>query len=210
MIQQLKIRSNTFVLHPGKVVWWAEQHVLLLADVHLGKITHFRKHGSALPKGAIAENFNRLNAVIERYDPLLVCFLGDLFHSYQNQEFEQFATWRQGIDREMMLVTGNHDVISPHQFDEIEVDTCPEWRNGEFLLTHHPTDDPDAFNFCGHIHPAVRLVGEGKQRLTLPCFFQRPRQLILPAFGEFTGVHVMTPEEGDRVFVVADGEVVGV
>jgi uncharacterized protein len=33
---------------------------------------------------------------------------------------------------------------------------------------------------------------------------------VLPAFGSFTGLGMITPEPGERVFVVAEGEVVPV
>jgi hypothetical protein len=34
--------------------------------------------------------------------------------------------------------------------------------------------------------------------------------MVLPAFGEFTGVAEIDVESGDRVWVIADGSVVGV
>ena len=61
---------------------------------------------------------------------------------------------------------------------------------------------------CGHIHPGVKLKGVGLQQMKVPCFYQSHKQLILPAFGAFTGIHVLTPKEGDRVFVCTKKEVV--
>ena len=39
----------------------------------------------------------------------------------------------------------------------------------------------------GHLHPACRIHGRGRDSLRLPCFVSDGRQVILPAFGEFTG-----------------------
>ena len=75
-------------------------------------------------------------------------------------------------------------------------------------MTHHPQEREGFFNFCGHIHPAVRLQGFGRQRLKLPCFFKTHSQMILPAFGEFTGTHVLQPKKEDEVFVIVENEVV--
>jgi hypothetical protein len=40
--------------------------------------------------------------------------------------------------------------------------------------------------------------------LRLPCFHFGAHCGVLPAFGDFTGMHVVRPEAGDRVFVVAE------
>lgn len=46
---------------------------------------------------------------------------------------------------------------------------------------------PEAFYLAGHLHPAVRLMGKGHDRVRLPCFVWQARQLVLPAFGSLTG-----------------------
>jgi len=81
---------------------------------------------------------------------------------------------------------------------------------GRFRLTHHPEEKKDTFNICGHIHPGYRLSGMGKQHLKLKCFFQSQNQLILPAFGEFTGVYLMKPNENERVYVCTNTNVIQV
>ncbi|MCB0373931.1 MAG: metallophosphoesterase, partial [Muricauda sp.] len=64
------------------------------------------------------------------------------------------------------------------------------------------------FTFCGHIHPAVKLSGFGRQQLRLPCFFKSKNQMILPAFGEFTGTHALKPKKEDEVYVIVEDSVV--
>ena len=108
----------------------------------------------------------------------------------------------------MTLVAGNHDIIAPEKFQDLGIEIFEELQLDYFLLTHHPTERDGLFNFCGHIHPAVRLQGFGRQRLKLPCFFKTSNQMILPAFGEFTGNHTLTPKKEDEIFVVVDNQVV--
>ena len=43
--------------------------------------------------------------------------------------------------------------------------------------------------------------------MKMPCFFQSQNQLILPAFGAFTGLHLLSPKEGDHVYVTTGKEV---
>ena len=62
--------------------------------------------------------------------------------------------------------------------------------------------------FCGHLHPGVKLKGDGLQRLKLPCFYHTKNQLILPAFGAFTGLHILHPKEEDLIYVTTGKEVI--
>lgn len=210
MTKEIIIRNQHFTLHPSGVVFWIETNMLLVSDVHLGKINHFRKFGAAIPHEALYGNYHLLNSVIDHFNPRTICFLGDLFHSSINKEWEIFARWVKAISPEVILVTGNHDIISPVYYEDLGIALKSHWEIGFFLLTHHPTEKDGYFNFSGHIHPAVKLRGKGRQSLRLPCFFKSENRMILPAFGEFTGSHVLKPESGDEIYAIAKNEVVSI
>jgi metallophosphoesterase superfamily enzyme len=86
----------------------------------------------------------------------------------------------------------------------------PIIRRDPFFFTHHPSEEEGCFNFSGHLHPAIRLRGMGRQSLRLPCFFRNEKQMILPAFGEFTGSHVLSPGKKDHIYAIASNEVIDV
>ena len=184
--------------------------MLIFSDVHLGKISHFRKNGSAVPLRAIAENFERLTKVVDQFQPEKICFLGDLFHSYINLEWNLFEDWIQTISAEVLLVIGNHDIISEVKYEKIGVRICSELAAEGILFTHHPEVRENFFNICGHLHPGYKLRGIGRQQLKLRCFYKSDHQLILPAFGEFTGNFWITPNVGDRIFAITKKEVIPV
>lgn len=73
----------------------------------------------------------------------------------------------------------------------------------------HASPTP-AYEIAGHLHPAVRLEGRGRDRLRVPCFWVRPTQCVLPAFGGFTGSGRIRPLDADRIFVVGEGQVMEV
>lgn len=208
MTLEIEINNQAFVLHNTGALYWVEKRMLLLSDVHLGKILHFRKHGLALPTGAIFKNFYKLNLVVDYFNPERICFLGDLFHSTLNNEWHFFTDWIEQMSVPVILVAGNHDIINPVKYEELGVTVIKEWMLDGFLLTHHPEEREGMFNFSGHIHPSVRLMGVGRQFLKLPCFFRSFNQLILPAFGEFTGTYVMEPKEGDVVYVITKESII--
>ncbi|WP_281235230.1 ligase-associated DNA damage response endonuclease PdeM [Flavobacterium gelatinilyticum] len=205
---KITIHNQNFVLHPCGASFWEEKKILLISDLHLGKIAHFRKHGMAIPEKAVQENFTRLNNVLHLFDAETIIFLGDLFHSKINNEWDFFADWTKTVTQQLILVEGNHDIISKKYYADLNIEIHTEIILDDFLLTHHPSKRENFFNLCGHIHPGIKLKGMGKQFLSLSCFFRKPDQLIFPAFGEFTGNFYLIPEENDKVYVLAKDEVI--
>lgn len=196
------INNQDFILHQSGAVFWEKEKILLISDVHLGKVAHFRKHGIGIPNNAIFENFTRLKTVLELFNPKTIVFLGDLFHSKINNEWDLFVKWTKEHSHKIILVEGNHDIISKQNYSDLNIEIYTELQIGNFLLTHHPTEKEDFFNFCGHIHPGIQLRGLGRQFLSLSCFFHKPNQLIFPAFGEFTGNSYLIPTEKDKVYAI--------
>jgi metallophosphoesterase superfamily enzyme len=57
------------------------------------------------------------------------------------------------------------------------------------------------------VHPCAVLVGPGRQRERLPCFWLGHETGVLPAFGEFTGCAEVEPQAGDETWVIAEDRV---
>ncbi|MCG9790952.1 ligase-associated DNA damage response endonuclease PdeM [Flavobacterium algicola] len=203
----ITIRNQIFTLHHLGAIYWNDKKTLLISDVHFGKVAHFRKHGIAIPRALLNENYNNLDTLIASFDPEKIIFLGDLFHSILNAEWELFADWTTSIRQEIILIEGNHDVIAKENYLDLDIAVIPELRLDDFLLTHHPVETNGYFNFCGHIHPGVKLFGLGRQHLKLACFFQTANQMILPAFGSFTGKYFIAPTNGNIIYGIADATV---
>lgn len=208
MIEKIKIHRQNFSLHSSGAMFWEEKQMLLISDVHLGKISHFRKYGSAVPQKAIAENFERLTRVVDHFQPEKICFLGDLFHSSQNLEWHIFENWMQDISAQVTLVVGNHDIISELKYEGLGIEICSELVLEDLLFTHHPEESEGFFNICGHLHPGYKLRGKGRQSLALPCFHKMEKQIVMPAFGEFTGNFWISPAADDQIFAITKKEVI--
>ena len=203
---RISIRGEDFILDPSGALFWEAQGALMLADIHLGKITHFRKHGIAVPREPITDFYVRIEKLIQKYQFQQLYFLGDLFHSNLNSEWDTFVSWSQKQAFEMTLIAGNHDILPAQAYQKTPLHVVENLVLGEFILTHHP-EEHTPFNLCGHIHPGIMLRGPGRQGLKLSCFFQRPNQLILPAFGAFTGIHLLTKSVDDKVYILGEKEV---
>ncbi|SDG80006.1 ligase-associated DNA damage response endonuclease PdeM [Psychroflexus sediminis] len=207
---QLNYGQEEFIMHPSGCLYWPSQNTVLIADVHFGKVDHFRKNGSALPSRVGLENFKKLNQILEEFQPEEILFLGDLFHSTQNKDWDRFTAWVNMQRLRMTLVIGNHDIIPSYHFEDLGIKVVPEITRGALYLTHHPEEKGGFYNICGHLHPGFRLRGEGRQQLKLSCFYKKEHQLILPAFGAFTGHFLIEPEEDEDVFVVSEDLVLSI
>ncbi len=188
-------------------MFWKEQNMLIIADLHLGKIEHFRKHGSAIPDLSNALDYIHLEQNIAEFLPQKVVFLGDLFHSALNKSWTIFNSWVKRQPVEFSLIVGNHDIIPVSRFQELGFHIKPYLDISTFHLTHKPEETDELFNICGHIHPGYKLRGRAKQQLNLSCFYQKSNQLILPAYGSFTGNYYIKPKPDEHVYVLSEKNV---
>ncbi|NEV92871.1 ligase-associated DNA damage response endonuclease PdeM [Psychroflexus sp. YR1-1] len=207
---QLNYGQEEFIMHPSGCLYWPSQNTVLIADVHFGKVDHFRKNGSALPGRVGLENFRKLNQILEEFQPEEILFLGDLFHSTQNKDWDRFTAWVHLQTIKMTLIVGNHDIIPSYRFEDLGIKVVPEIKHKALYLTHHPEEKEGFYNICGHLHPGYKLRGAGRQQLKLSCFYRKRQQLVLPAFGAFTGHFLIEPEVDEDVFVLSEDLVLSI
>jgi uncharacterized protein len=209
---QISIAGEEIILLPERAVIFKRKETMVISDLHLGKINHFRKAGIPVPVAANQANTETLIRLMMTHQPKRVIFIGDLFHSHYNTEWEVLGQVIKNFPGSSFeLVPGNHDIMSAVQYQrnnllvhEVEYSFTPE-----ITLVHEPTQSPkeSVYYLSGHIHPAITLTGKGRQSLTLPCFWFGKRQGFLPAFGVFTGFRPVRPEEGDKIFAITKDEV---
>ena len=210
---EISLKGHKVELLSQKALYFKDEKILLISDLHLGKINHFRRSGIPVPLKANDKNTETLIELITATKPDRVIFLGDLFHSHYNDEWEvmgQVIKHFKSVSFE--LVQGNHDIMSDHQYERHRMKVYDQLNIGSILLTHEPLEDvgEGVFNMAGHLHPGIHLSGKGRQALTLPCFYFGEKLGLMPAFGEFTGLARIRVKKGDRVFAVADGKILKV
>ncbi|MEK4032436.1 ligase-associated DNA damage response endonuclease PdeM [Methylocystis sp. IM3] len=205
-------RHRGLVLLPQRAVWQAETRTLWIADLHLGKAASFRALGQPVPRGTTQENLARLGALADAHAARRLVVLGDFLHGRLGRNaglFAQLRGWREArADLDCIVVRGNHDaqagdapaecgftsVDEPFALDGVE-----GWHEARVSGAE---DGPTIL--AGHLHPVARLSGPGRDRLRLPCYCLRGREIVLPAFGEFTGGHPVDPCDW-RQLVVTTG-----
>jgi len=203
------IQGEDWTLLPEKAVYWATEKTLIVSDLHLGKISHFRKSGLAVPFNAKDKNLEELSFLLLNYDIEQVIFLGDLFHSKNNAATALYSElFDRFPDLHLILVKGNHDIFDNNVYDELSLDVVNSLTLGPFYFTHEPEEHKNLYNIAGHVHPAVRLLGKARSSMRLPCFYFSEFQAILPSFGVFTGSFTIKPKENDQIYaILPDGRV---
>jgi len=210
---EMEILGERLKLYPQKAVFWPAKDILFVADLHVGKINHFRRSGIPLPVKANDRNIELLMDLIQATHPKRVICLGDLFHSHYNPEWEVFGEVVKHFNNiSFELVMGNHDIMSEIQYSRKGILLHEELRIDPFIFTHHPMEEVEegAYNLAGHIHPGVSLRGKGRQSLTLPCFYFGSCAGLLPAFGMFTGLARIHPKKNDKVFIILEDKIMEV
>jgi DNA ligase-associated metallophosphoesterase len=214
MIQHI-IQNNSFLLSPQRCLFWEEERILILSDLHLGKTGHFRKHGIAVPQQVFIEDLQRLIEQIMYYKPRKIIAVGDLFHSEANKELDLFIKWRKDFpELEFILVKGNHDILQEDWYTQAHI----QIREGiytvnNFSFVHDPEDAPEessgsGYVFSGHLHPGVNIQGLAKQSLTFPCYYFSGKQAILPAFSKFSGLAMVKKKKNDTIYAIVNHSLV--
>ncbi len=211
----IEVVGERLTLLPEKMIWLESRQTLLVADTHFGKANTFRRVGIPVPEAMTISMLTRLSGVIEAWKAKRLLVLGDFIHSAVpgKENFEaDLLRWRDECpDLEILLVLGNHDRGQQQLFERLSIGVVNEPHvEKPFAFCHYPEVDVvvGGYRIAGHVHPAIRFSDDGASSEKVACFLFTDDYAILPAFGEFTGCHTVKPGAGDRVYVVAEGEVI--
>jgi DNA ligase-associated metallophosphoesterase len=217
----LSFSSRTFAvgaltLLAERAVWSAATRTLWVADLHLGKGAAFRVGGAPAPAGASELTLRRLGALCDELGAARLIALGDFLHARESVSprlTEMLVGWRSERPAlDCVIVRGNHDRRAgdpPPECGFVSVDE--PFLAADVEGRHYPLDElgplaEGPIVLAGHEHPVVGLAGPGRDSVRLPCFVIDGRQIVLPAFGEFTGGHIARPRPGALIVATSDRE----
>src|SRR5947208_9527373 len=114
---KVTISDVTFLADLSGALFWDEQSLLVVTDLHLEKGSSFATRGVLLPPYDTVATLGRLAAVIARHDPRMVIALGDSFHD-RDAHGRLSAPDRDTIAalqarRDWIWISGNHDPALP-------------------------------------------------------------------------------------------------
>ena len=98
-------------------LFWEEQRLLVVSDLHLEKGSSFATRGVLLPPYDTAATLSRLTSVITRLNPRMVIALGDSFHDRTAHARlatpDRNAITALQAGREWFCISGNLDPALP-------------------------------------------------------------------------------------------------
>src|SRR5260370_14571984 len=113
----LNIAGVQLIADLSGALFWEEQSLLVVSDLHLEKESSFATRGVLLPPYDTVATLGRLATVIARHDPRMVIALGDSFHD-RDAHGRLSAPDRASIAalqarRDWIWISGNHDPALP-------------------------------------------------------------------------------------------------
>jgi len=209
---EISLQDEALQLYPERAIYWKRKSTLLIADTHWGKAATMRSAGLPIPGGTTTADLNRLTGLVHQTEAHRIVLLGDAIHARAGRAPKTLAAvaeWRASHrELELVLVRGNHDAFAGDPPTELNIH-C--WNapviEAPFVFQHFPAPSEFGYALAGHTHPAVKVRGRAGEAARLPCFLFTPTCGTLPAFGSLTGCAIVKPERGDRVYGIADGEV---
>ena len=183
----LLLAGARLVARSSGALWWPDERLLCVSDLHLGKSERIaRAGGTLLPPYETAETLDRLGAEIARLAPATVLCLGDSFDDVASAgglaEADMARLLVLMAGRDWIWIAGNHDP-GPIPLGGRHL---AEHGRGALRFRHVALAETAPGEISGHYHPKLRLALRGRG-LSRPCFLHDARRLMLPAFGAYTG-----------------------
>ncbi len=181
----VEIAGVSFLADLSGALFWGEQRLLVVSDLHLEKGSSFAMRGVLLPPYDTAATLARLAQVVARHDPRVVIALGDSFHDRGAQErlaaADRDALAALQTKRDWIWISGNHDPALPKDLGGL---VANEVAIGPIVFRHEPTGVYG--EIAGHLHPKARVVRRGRsvERRCIACDGVRA---VMPAFGAYAG-----------------------
>jgi hypothetical protein len=184
-VSNVSIAGVTMYADLSGALFWEEQSLLVVSDLHLEKGSSFAARGVLLPPYDTVATLSRLAAVIARHDPRMVIALGDSFHDRDAHArlspADRGALTALQARRDWIWISGNHDPAIPSDFGGV---VATEVAIGRIAFRHEPTG---AFGeIAGHLHPKARVPTRGRT-MERRCFACDTERLVMPSFGAYTG-----------------------
>lgn len=167
-------------------LWWPEEGLLVVSDLHLGKSERVaRRGGASLPPYDTRDTLTRLAADLARTHARIVVCLGDSFDDLAAAEAlpaeeRQWIT-RLQAGRRWVWIEGNHDP-GPVEFGGAHLAELPIAP----LTFRHIAVAGSSGEVSGHYHPKASVNARGRT-ITRPAFLVDSNRVILPSYGTYTG-----------------------
>jgi uncharacterized protein len=184
---EIAVAGVTLVADLAGALYWAEEQLLVVSDLHLEKGSAFARRGVLLPPYDTASTLERLGGTLSRFAVRIVVALGDSFHDQDGPtrlaaaDHARLRELQRG--RDWVWIAGNHDPNPADCLGGVFATSLGVWP---LSFRHEPAPHAVAGEIAGHLHPVARISRRG-HILTRRCFVSDGERLVMPAFGAYAG-----------------------
>lgn len=197
-----------------RAAYLPDADALVVADLHLGRDADSNVQ---LPLGEAENVAERLAGLLDRFEPAIVVFAGDVLHAFDRipagveESLDTLRAAVADVGARLVVTPGNHDGL----LAATDLECHDEFRlpDGTVVCHGHDAPETDADRYVvGHDHPAIRIEGTKH-----PCYllgdgtYRDADVVVLPSFNPLvrgTVVNSMSRRDFGSP-VVADGDPIG-
>ncbi len=177
--------NKKLFLNPDGSIFWEDEQVLILTDLHLEKGSSYANLGNYLPPYDSLDTLIKLTSRLKTNIIKKIFLLGDVFHDYN--AYNRMGLKEKNIfdaicnNNEIIWIFGNHE----KGFFPPRVTTYNSYKFKGVIFNHTANKQIDK-EISGHYHPKVSFLYKNR-KLSRPCFLVSKKKIILPSYGSFTG-----------------------
>jgi hypothetical protein len=184
---EIALAGVTLVADRAGALYWQDEGLLVVSDLHLEKGSSFARRGMLLPPYDTGATLNLLDRLVARYAPRLVIALGDSFHDgdgparLSDVDRAMLTALQRG--RDWLWIAGNHD---PEPAEGIGGRFATCIALGPLTFRHEPSRNAPSGEISGHLHPMARIASRGRA-VARRCFATDGSAMVMPACGAYAG-----------------------
>ena len=207
-----EIEKDGIIISDLYAAFLPEHQIAIVSDLHIGYEGVLQKEGVMIPKYQKKILMERIEKIIERFEPRLLIINGDFKHEFGKNLRQE---WNEAIEllnfikskTDVLLIRGNHDNFLKTIASKAGVRVVESYKVDEITIFHGHKDMEGRRKIIGHEHPSVSLRDAIGAIIKLPCFLISEHIVVLPALSPLaSGTDVTTTEKEDYLSPVLKRE----
>ena len=189
----------------GKALFFPEQGILAIGDLHIGYDYMIRQSGVLIPERQVKDIISDMKKIFRKIKEEKpsnkinkIVFLGDIKHafSYEPKEKYEFLEVMKSLketfdEKNIIFIKGNHDTIDFSYGSMVDY-----YIDGNIAFVHGHKSFPEIFDrkiqviVSGHLHPSIVLAEKpGIKKESYKCFLEGSYKgkifIVMPSFVDF-------------------------
>ncbi|NPA74493.1 MAG: metallophosphoesterase [Euryarchaeota archaeon] len=173
----------------------------VIADLHIGYEDVMSSKGIFLPRIQKRFLIERLEVIIDKYQPRQLIINGDFKHEFSRNMRQEWDEIEEVLDFlstrvDVVVVRGNHDNFLKTILGRRGLTLYDKYTIGRYTMVHgHREHEVRPITIIGHEHPSISLRDELSATVKVPCFLYSPDLIVLPAMSIYASGTDITKNE---------------